>query len=401
MEDVRTLRPNWHQGRQLAYDAAGQVPPRTLPVSECLGAELLEPVVAEAGLPHYDSAAMDGWAVAGSAPWIAVEAGSNQEARIFPGQAQPIVTGGPVPAGAHAVLRSESGKLATDADGLPQVELSETAKPGEPRRNQHIRRVGEEAPAGTVVCEPGVRLNPAHLALAAATGYDALSVAGQVRMHLIYTGSEVITKGVPGPGQVRDAFGVQLAATAAMCGATVTGEQRLPDSREDLVEALASPADVVVTTGGTGHSDADHVRAALNQLDAELVVDGIAIRPGGPSLLARLPSGTLVVGLPGNPLAAFVGFALLAQPLMAALRGLALPEVAQMPSGSVIKPFEGTSKILPFREVLGMAAPLEHAGAGMLRGLAQSAGLMIVPPHGAQLGENVPTLTLPWQRPQL
>ena len=93
-------------------------------------------------MPHYASSAMDGWAVNGSGPWIIAEPGQ----RLAPHQASPIVTGGLIPPGAKAVLRSESGEIAADEDGLPVLRLAGAAKPGEPRNGEHIRKAARKPP---------------------------------------------------------------------------------------------------------------------------------------------------------------------------------------------------------------------------------------------------------------
>ncbi|WP_078106267.1 molybdopterin molybdotransferase MoeA [Arthrobacter sp. SRS-W-1-2016] len=403
VEHVRHADHLWAEARQLAFDSATPIPAAPVALKDAIGRTLAADVHALQDLPHYASSAMDGWAVNGSGPWILAEPGH----RLAPHQASPIVTGGLIPPGAKAVLRSESGVLTTDEDGLPLLALGGNAKPGEPRNGQHIRNAGEEAAAGELLITSGVVLNPAHLALAALAGRDELDVLGKPLVKMLLTGSEVVTAGVPVPGRVRDTFGPQLGAVVELLGG-IRGEQiKVGDSYEEWLSALeegelspdAPPADVVITTGGTGRSGTDHFRRAIADLGGRLLIDGIAMRPGHPGVLAELPDGRFVLGLPGNPLAAMMVLFTIGAPLLAGLGHRALPEVGEVPCGAMLDADPGRTRLLPFRFVYGLASPAQHAGPGMMRGLASADGVMVVPPHGVQLGEAVPAFPLPWGPP--
>lgn len=404
----------WQEARQLAFDCAAPLPASPAPLKNALGRILAADIEALQDIPHYTSSAMDGWAVNGSGPWILAEPGR----RLAPHQASPILTGGPVPPGAKAVLRSESGVVAPDEDGLPELRTGGSARPGEPRNGEHIRQAGEEASAGEVLLRAGTVLNPAHLALAALAGHDTLTVLGKAGVRLVFSGSEVIPDGIPQPGQVRDTFGPQLAAVVGMLGGICSSELRIGDSYGEWLSALEDqepdapgaaaaegagsgnlPADVVITTGGTGRSGTDHLRRAVADLGGRLLIDGIAMRPGHPAVLAELPDGRFVVGLPGNPLAAMMALCTVAEPLLAALGHGTLPPAGEVPCGSTIEPDPGRTRLMPFRFVYGMASPARHTGAGMMRGLAAASGVLVVPPHGVQLGEPVPAFALPWTPP--
>jgi molybdopterin molybdotransferase len=400
----------WHEARQFAFDCATPIPAAPVPLRHALGRTLAADVAALQDMPHYASAAMDGWAVNGSGPWILADPGE----RLAPHQASPIVTGGLIPPGAKAVLRSESGTIAADEDGLPVLKISGTAKPGEPRNGEHIRKAAEEASAGELLIKNGTLLNPAHLALAALAGHDALPVLGKAVVRLVLTGSEVVSSGLPGPGAVRDTFGPQLAGVVGMLGGICTEELKIGDSYADWLAALEDtepalaagaqapenlPADVVITTGGTGRSGTDHLRRSVAELGGRLLIDGIAMRPGHPAVLAELPDGRFILGLPGNPLAAMMALSTIGAPLLGALGHGSLPPVAEVPCGSTIEADPGRTRLMPFRLVYGMASPAQHAGPGMMRGLAAADGVLVVPPHGVQLGELVPAFALPWGAP--
>ena len=163
-------------------------------------------------------------------------------------------------------------------------------------------------PAGTI-------LNPAHIALAAVAGHDELQVQAKPVVAIVLTGSEVVTSGVPAPGQVRDTFGPQLGTVISLLGGhpwRPPAGSGIPTKSglRPLAEFRAFPGqtpDVTITTGGTGRSGTDHFRACRRPRSAgRLLLDGIAMRPGHPAVLAELPDGRFVVGLPGNPLAAMM-----------------------------------------------------------------------------------------------
>ncbi|NQD87385.1 molybdopterin molybdotransferase MoeA [Paenarthrobacter sp. CM16] len=403
----------WQEARQRAFECATPIPPGPVPLRSALGRMLAADARAVQDMPHYASSAMDGWAVNGSGPWILSEPGQ----RLAPHQASPIVTGGLIPPGAKAVLRSESGVITTDDDGLPVLALGGAAKPGEPRNGQHIRKAAEEAAEGEVLLAAGTVLNPAHVALAALAGLDHLEVLGKPLVRFLLTGSEVVEQGIPQPGQVRDTFGPQLGAVVELLGGIAGDQLRVGDNYEEWIAALQDtepaldelaagpyeetepPADVVITTGGTGRSGTDHFRRAVAELGGRLLIDGIAMRPGHPAVLAELPDGRFILGLPGNPLAAMMALLTVGAPLLAALGHGQLPEVGEVPCGAMIEADPGRTRLTPFKLVYGLASPAQHAGPGMMRGLAGADGVMVVPPHGVQLGELVPAFALPWGKP--
>ncbi|TLM82606.1 molybdopterin molybdotransferase MoeA [Pseudarthrobacter sp. NamE2] len=396
---------SWAEARQLAFRCAAPLPSVSVPLREAAGRTLVRPVTALQDLPHYVSAAMDGWAVNGTGPWELVPAGLP----LSPGQASTIATGGLVPNTAAAVLRKESGHIIDGSAGKRILTLRLDAKPGEPRRGQHIRPAGTEALEGEVLIPAGTVLNPAHTALAAVAGLDELEVKAKPVVAVVLTGSEVVTQGVPAPGQVRDTFGPQLDTVITQLGGIPGVSRRIGDSFSEWTTALretsadsAARADVVITTGGTGKSGTDHFRAAVAALGGRLLLDGIAMRPGHPAVLAELADGRFVVGLPGNPLAAMMALTTLGAPLLAALAGAPLQEVEQVLSGSDVEADSGFSegrgrtRLMPCRVLSGLVFPVAHTAPGMMRGLAGADGVMAVPPGGVDSGQPVPVLPLPW-----
>jgi molybdopterin molybdotransferase len=140
------------------------------------------------------------------------------------------------------------------------------------------------------------------------------------------------------------------------------------------------------------------VHPTLRRIGAELLVDGVAVRPGHPMLLARLRPGRYLVGLPGNPLAAVTGLLTLAQPLLRTLagRGRYAAETTA-PLTEAVSGHPRDTRLVPVRYHVQRAVPLHFTGPAMLRGLAVADGLAIVPPGGAAAGAEVEVLEFPWR----
>ena len=362
----------WAEARLVASQAAPPLGTEEVALADALGRVLRRDVTAAIDIPHYASAAMDGWAVAGSGPW------RLSDGALSPGEASEIVTGGLLPEGADAVVRSENAHV----DGAMLVL-------DQPESRDHIRPPAEEARAGETLVSAGIRLSPAHLALAAAATADQLGVALRPTVTTVFTGDEVVLSGTPEPGRVRDSFGATIPAILGMLGAVPNTGSRIGDDRQATVAALRdATSDLVVTTGGTGGSHADHVRLALDELGAEYLVPGLASRPGGPTLLARLPGGPLVLGLAGNPLAAMLGLFSLGDVLIAGFTGRVMPPLVTVPVPASVKRHPEATRLVPVRAGLD---EVEWTGAAMMRGLAAATGVLVVPPVG-----DAAVLPLPW-----
>ncbi|MET0352652.1 MAG: molybdopterin molybdotransferase MoeA [Plantibacter flavus] len=410
-------RSSWWDARSIAH-ATGAAHRSdvvdTLTLAEALGHVLAAPLVSPIAIPHYASSAMDGWAVAGSGPWTLLTGEDAERARsvgLSGGVAVDVLTGGLIPSGADAVLQLEHGVIG-HGSGAVLLHLAPSAPSGEPRQGRHIRPAGTESPAGSTVLDAGTRLGPVHLAVAAGAGFDRVPVVPTPRVRLVLTGDEVVTSGVPGPGFVRDSFGPSLPGVIASLGGVVTSSVRVGDDAPSTADALGltravtasarHQRDLVVTTGGTGDSRADHVRALLRDAGAEFLVDGVDVRPGGPALLARLPDGRLFVGLPGNPLAALLSVLTLVHPVLAGLQGLELPALRPAMLASPVDGVRSETVLRPYRAVHDPDSATPHAeptpwhGAAMLRGLADADGVLVCPGSGAAAGGLVPSLDLPW-----
>lgn len=371
-----------------------------LPLSEALGRTLAEDVTALQGIPHYAASAMDGWAVAGTGPWRIVPRAPGDDPHAASDalgnhEARPILTGGALPHGCTAVVRSEAATQYDDALSGPEPSLGADIRPAE-----------REARAGDVLLPAGTVLTPPRLAIAASSGRDEVSVVSAPRVGLVLSGREVVTSGVPLPGQVRDSFADFLPPVLRAWGAAESApfKQRIGDSLEATLEAITgTDASIVVSTGGTGHSDHDFLRLAAEQLGAQILVPAVAMRPGHPAFLAALPDGRVIVGLPGNPLAAFMAALTILLPLLDGVLGRELAEPRLLKTAETFAELPGRVRLVPASVAESgkshhelRVQSQEHSGPAMLRGLGDADGVMIVPPQGTQPGDHVRWLELPW-----
>ncbi|MFJ9577691.1 molybdopterin molybdotransferase MoeA [Streptomyces sp. NPDC101191] len=388
----------WHEARAVAARAGAKAAagraPEPVPLGQALGRVLAEPLHALTDLPSFDTSAMDGWAVAGPGPWRvdpegAVLAGHAPATVLDDGHAVRIATGARVPPGATAVIRSEHAR--TDAAG--QLHARREVVPG-----QDIRPRGQECRSGDRLLPAGSTVTPAVLGLAAAAGYDELTLHPCPRVEVLVLGDELLASGLPHEGLIRDALGPMLAPWLRALGAEVLGTRRVGDDAEALYAAVTrSTADVVVTTGGTAAGPVDHVHPVLARAGATLLVDGVKVRPGHPMLLAELGVGPAhLVGLPGNPLAAVSGLLTLAEPLLRTLAGRPAPEPYRVPVREEIQGHPYDTRLVPVVLRGDEAAPLHYNGPAMLRGIAAADGMAVVPPGGARPGEALDVLDLPW-----
>ncbi|WP_332112636.1 molybdopterin-binding protein [Streptomyces buecherae] len=289
------------------------------------------------------------------------------------------------------------------------------ALPGHPvQHGQDIRPRGQECGRGDQLLPAGTLVTPAVLGLAAAAGYDELVTVRRPRAEVLVLGDELLRSGLPHDGLIRDALGPMLGPWLQALGADVVATRWLGDDAAALRIAIErSPADLVITTGGTAGGPVDHVHPVLRQLGAHLLVDGVAVRPGHPMLLARLDGRRHLVGLPGNPLAAVSGLMTFAEPLLRTLAARPRPDAGPaagrsgeaggsggpstwLPLADEVPWHPRDTRLVPVRRRSGAAVPLHFSGPAMLRGISVAHGLAVIPPGGVARGDEVEVLGLPW-----
>ncbi|GAB3706937.1 molybdopterin molybdotransferase MoeA [Nocardiopsis oceani] len=368
----------WHLARSAAqaFAQGAEVSGVEVPLAAALGATLSEDLVSDIDVPSLDSAAMDGYAVAGRGPWAlrghALAGHRGPVDRLRAGEAVEVATGAVVPLGTDSVIPYE--QAAVDGGGLR----------GEAEPGRHVRRRGETTPTGALVAPGGSPVTPALLGLAASLGRDTIPVVRPVVRALV-TGDEVAQHGVPAPGTVRDAIGPVLPGLVAWAGGALEETTLIGDDRPAMLAALEGgrTADVIVVCGASSAGPADHLRGALDDAGAQVRIDGVACRPGHPQLLASLESGTFVVGLPGNPNAALVAALTLLVPLLSGITGRPDPahtgRRVRLVGAPRARAHETT--LVPVRVSRDLAAPVPHSGPADLRAAGVADGYAVVPPR--------------------
>jgi molybdopterin molybdotransferase len=307
-------------------DGVEPLPAEDVPIAEACGRVLAADLAALRSQPPAAVSAMDGYAVraADVARGTAelkligeVAAGKPFEGTVGPGEAARIFTGGVVPPGADAVIVQEQTERRGDT-----VIISGSAQPG-----KHIRREALDFARGNVLVRAGRRLSARDVALAAAMNHAMIPVRRRPKVALLATGDELVRPGTPpGPGQIVSANGLSLAALARAEGGEPGDFGIVPDRIEPTVAALERTrqwgADVLVTTGGASVGEHDLVRRALTEHGMTLAFWKVAVRPGRPMMHGRIES-TRVLGVPGNPVSAYVCAFLFLVPLLRRLGGRA------------------------------------------------------------------------------
>lgn len=395
VDDVRRLAH--------AFGAARPTPRRRVGLASAAGLTLADDVASTTAVPAFANSAMDGWAVAGQGPWRLgepIHAGDDVGLlQLEPGFACQIMTGAQVPVGTWAVVRSEDGVVARASTGEPQLTLREGL--GAPRGGHHIRPAGEEAAAGEIVLRSSEVLTAPRLGFAAACGCDEVTVRVPPTVDVLVIGDELVASGPSGGGRIRDTLTPQLVPLIRAVGAHSAGVGHVPDDTAAIAAALQrSTADLIVVTGGTSIGNADHTRAVLEAMGARLLVDGIAMRPGRPALVAQLARGTVVICLPGNPLAAMLAALVLLTPMVDGMLGRRLAALPSVRVAVDIRNPRPGELLVPCRRTPdGAAEPTGWSDSGMLRGLALADDVVLVPAGGVGRDEQAHALPLPWTRP--
>lgn len=382
--------PTVDEARELIRRRIAPMTTTAVAVADAAHAVLAEPIVAVTPLPPVALSAMDGYAVSGPGPWSVRDdiafAGTSGHNRLEPGEAVRIATGAHVPDGATAVVRDEhvvheNARLNRAADA--------------PIRDD-TRAAGEDWPAGTELVAAGTAVSAAVQSVALSAEVRRLVVRGPVRARIVVSGNEIRSEGPLATGQTRDSVGPVLPRYLEACGIGVTDTVHLDDSPTAFEELLAHPTDahVVVVVGATGGGAADQLRTALVRADATIVVQRTSVRPGGSQVTAVLADGTVILGLPGNPLAAVSTVMLTAPAVVDAL-------TARAPSAPILGYLSNSeSAVSPVARIV----PVTRDGAyWRLRDHVRTAHLLHLVDHDALAlvranltpGEPVELLPLP------
>ncbi|MEV8134934.1 molybdopterin molybdotransferase MoeA [Microbacterium aurantiacum] len=391
-----------HRATVLA--AAPLLASEVLPLGATLGRTLREPVHAAVDLPVFDNSAMDGFAVRGEdvagvsedrparlRVVADIPAGSGEDPPLGPGEAARIMTGAPMPSGADTIVPFEStaGGL---ADSLGEVLVVAAPAPG-----VHVRRRGEDCVAGAEILASGTALGPLQLASAAAAGVPAVTVARRPRVAVVSTGTELVAPGAPlRRGEIPESNGILLEMLAREAGAEIAAREVVDDTVGGPLGAIAraeeSDADLVIFSGGVSAGAYEVVKSTLG---AWMTFSKVRMQPGKPQGFGVSPAGTLLFGLPGNPVSAAVSFEVFVRPALLAMQGrsdLARPVVA-LPAARGWRTPPGRAQFLPVRidradPAQWRAVPATSGGSHLAGGLARAEAYAMVPAEVAAVEEG-------------
>lgn len=349
-----------------------------IPIEAALGRVLADAIVARHALPPFDNSAMDGYAVNCTDAGRTVQstqtllAGAHPDKPLEPGTAVRIMTGAPIPEGTEAIVPIE--EIVLEPTG---VRLPEHIRPA-----QHIRRRGEDIAIGDRLLDAGQKLRAHHLTLLASQGITHICVYQRPRVAILASGSELKMHGdTIETHQLYNTNSPTFAARAQELGCEVHFIGTAADSLASLLDHIRSAllSDLIITSGGVSVGDADYTGEAFAHFGFEPLFEKVNIKPGKPTTVGQI-GDTLILNLPGNPLAAALNFELFAQAIIAVLEGSNAPFqqtiIATMKHDLSLRP--GRRTLLPGYFDGASFSVCEKFAPGMVTPLALSNGYIMV-----------------------
>jgi len=361
---------------------------RHVPLLAAAGRVLAIAQQSTVAVPPLDNSAMDGYAVRSADVSVAgvclpvsqrIPAGTVGVA-LQSGTAARIFTGAPIPAGADAVVMQE---LCEHGEG--GVVINHV-----PRLGENLRRAGEDISVGDEILPVGLKLRPQDIALAASAGLPELPVYRRIRVGVFFTGDELVQPGEPlPPGAIYNSNRYALRTLLEGMGCEVRDLGAVEDTLEATRDALrraATDNDLVITSGGVSVGEEDHVKPAV-EAEGKLDMWKIAIKPGKPLAFGEIRKEgghAWFIGLPGNPVSAFVTCLMVVRPFILRLQGMTriMPKVLSLPSASAwTKPDSARLEFL--RASINDAGSVEvyrNQGSAVVTSLCVSDGVVLNPP---------------------
>lgn len=360
------------QARLLAMGRT--LPDETVAIAQASGRWTTCEITARRTQPACDLSAMDGYAIRFAdmpGPWRVIgesAAGAAFGGEVKPGEAVRIFTGAAMPEGADTVIVQED---ITGADGRITLTLD-----GPGALGRHIRQAGSDFREGQPLIPAGACLSPRHVALAALAGWGALALPRLPRIAILSTGAELVPPGAAcGPDQIPASNGVMLSAMLAALPCTVIDMGIITDDLATLTQAMRSVRDhdIIVSTGGASVGDHDLVKPALEAAGGAIDFWKIAMRPGKPLIAGKL-GNALFLGLPGNPVSAYVTATLFLLPLVRHMAGCPtpLPGVTMATLGAAMPPVGGRADYVRAALTDGVTTPVVSQDSAATFALAQA-----------------------------
>jgi molybdopterin molybdotransferase len=363
---------------RIVLNSARSLDSERVDLANALNRVLVEDVASDMDMPPFDKSRMDGYACrrADLAETLVVvgtiQAGAIPTKRIGPAQCAKIMTGAAIPDGADCVIMVEQ----TQSLGNDRIRFTGEQTP------DHICRKAEDVRAGQVVLRRGTLIRPQHVAALASVGQAKPLVARQPRVAIVTGGDELVgPEAMPGPSQIRDSNGPQLAAQLMTLGITPQDYGIMRDDTADIERVLHTALvenDVVLISGGVSMGDFDLVPQVLRQNGVRLLFEKIAVKPGKPTVFG-LSERAYCFGLPGNPVSTFTIFELLVRPFLYRLMGYDYAPVSvrmRLDESIARKDTERQSRIPVRRTSEEAVSPVEYHGSAHILALCQTDGLI-------------------------
>lgn len=391
----------WAQARHVAATCGRPQSAVEARLDEAGGSILGSDLITISDSPAVDSAAFDGFAIRGEGPWLL----ADDPEIVGAGRACVVEEGQPVPRHTDSVIATAATLTEERIDGTVVVLARDplTGVPDEAARPEFGSGIvvrGAVSQAGHSLVGAGRPVTTAVLALAAAAGHEEIRIVRPPVVGVLVLGSSLLDRGLPRHRRVRDALGPAIPAFVGALGARGNPAVRAPDTEELLRSEIDDAAvDILITTGSTAPGPDNHLRRVLRDLGARWLVDGASVTPGAQMLLAKLPDGRFLVGLPGDPTSAMAGLITLAGPLIRTLRDDPIGDQrrsAVLMEDAPAADYADDTGLVPVRlEVSAagtLARPLDGAGPAGLQGWANADAIAVLPPGVGLRGDIVALL---------
>lgn len=384
-------------------------PTATVPLRDARGRVLAERIDAALDVPGFDRASMDGYAVRASDTYGAdeadpavlslvgsVHAGEAPAVSVDPGAAVEVSTGAVLPNGADAVVMVERTDERNAADGDQEVSIRTAVAPGD-----NVMPAGADVAAGERALGPGTVLTPREIGLLSALGKETVPVRGRPAVGIVSTGDELVRPGEPLDslaGEIYDVNSYAIATAVEQAGGDAelyphTGDD--PAEMERVLRDAADTCDLVLSSGSTSASAVDVVYRVIEQR-GDLLLHGVAVKPGKPMLVGRL-DGSAYVGLPGYPVSALTIFRTFVAPVIRAAAGYPEPDRTTVTGRMAVEEryAEGRHRLLPVGivetgpdEASGLLVYPVDKGSGATTSLVEADGVIDVPADVEYLGAD-------------
>ena len=398
--DFMTLLPV-DAAQQRLFGLAPAIPVEQVPIDDCTGRWLAQPLIARRDQPWASLSAMDGYAIRlaeAPGPWVLAgisSAGDAMPPPLAPGEALRIFTGAPLPPGADAILIQEEAGVAPDG------RIAMTGE-GPGRAGKHIRPRASDFAEGQLLAQAGRTITPALIGLTALAGHGDLPVHRRIRIALLSSGDELIPPGAPVPaGKLPSSNAPMLRAMLHGLPVDLLELGNIPDDLDAVKGAMQQAADmgadILLSTGGASVGDHDLIRPAFTGIGGDLDFWRIRMRPGKPLMAGRL-GDMLMLGLPGNPVSAFATATLFLLPLVRHMSGspAPLPTEVQARLAASLPATEVRAEYIRAAHENGQVTPVADQDSAAMLALSHANALIRREGSAPALspGETVPVILL-------